>query len=200
MNTAIIGTSRCGKTTYILDEITKDLKNGLDKIFLFVPDQFTFETERQLIEKTGGVGLFNVEVLSFRNLVSKLRDELGGKAYEELTEVSKAVYTNKLLYDYNNELKLYKNRFKSPDFAVMLSKIITECKQFGLSSKDISNLPVENEKLQKKLHDISTIYDAYTRFKGDYMDNEDIINMIIEKIKRSEHKSKVPESPLKTIL
>ena len=98
-----MGRSGSGKTAYMVERIKEDLKAGYETILVIVPDQFTFETERELIEKTGK-GLFQIRVLSFHRLIQTLREELGTGGCETLDDSGKAMFVNKLLYDYDAEL------------------------------------------------------------------------------------------------
>lgn len=180
----VIGRSGYGKTAYITERIKEDLKAGYDNIIVIVPDQFTFETERELIRETGA-GLFEIRVLSFRRLISVLRDELGTNGCYLLDEVNKAMFVNKLLYDYDNELKVYKGAYKVPGFSFDMAKTITECKQFGASAQDLQELETRG-KTKEKLKDITEIYRAYSEFKDKFKDNEDIINIINDRIKNSQ--------------
>ena len=73
----IYGRAGSGKTCAIFSRI-KDLRQGSDgsQSILIVPDQETFETERQLSEYLGG-GLFGVSVTSWGDLSRRVLDGLG---------------------------------------------------------------------------------------------------------------------------
>ena len=50
----ILGASGSGKTTRCFEEIDKKIKSEADsKMFMLVPEQFTFEGEKKLIDKLG---------------------------------------------------------------------------------------------------------------------------------------------------
>lgn len=180
MKQIIIGRSGYGKTAYINERIKEDLKFGYENIIVIVPDQFTFETERELIKETGK-GLFAIRVLSFRRLISVLRDELGTNGCFELDEVNKAMFVSKLLYDYDNELTVYKGAYRTAGFGFDMAKAITECKQYGAEPEDLEALELGG-RTGAKLKDITVIYKAYRDFKDKAKDNEDIINIITERI------------------
>lgn len=179
----IIGRSGSGKTTYITNQIKEDLKAGYENILVIVPDQFTFETERELIKQTGK-GLFEIRVLSFRRLIDVLRDELGTKGCFELDDVNKAMFVNKLLYDYDAELTVYKGAYRMPGFSFDMAKAITECKQFGVDYEALEALDIKG-KTKDKMQDIAALYKSYSLFKDRFKDNEDIINIITQKVPSS---------------
>jgi ATP-dependent helicase/nuclease subunit B len=62
----IIGRARSGKTTYVHNLIQDFIKSGQQDIILLVPEQFSFQTERAMLEHLGPLNAGRVEVLSFR--------------------------------------------------------------------------------------------------------------------------------------
>ena len=55
----VLGPSKSGKTTYIDNEIMR-LSEEKQRIFLIVPEQYTFETEKRLYRKLSGKRLSQV--------------------------------------------------------------------------------------------------------------------------------------------
>ena len=65
----ILGASGVGKTTYIYDEIIKESMENMDKQYiLLVPDQFTMETQRDIVSRHPRHGTMNIDILSFNRL------------------------------------------------------------------------------------------------------------------------------------
>ncbi len=67
----VLGRSGSGKSTYILDEIKKKLKNETTSIILLVPEQYTFEVENRVSKLFLGKEkdkYLRVRVLSFKTL------------------------------------------------------------------------------------------------------------------------------------
>ncbi len=67
----VLGRSGSGKSTYILDEIKKKLKNETTSIILLVPEQYTFEAENRVSKLFLGKEkdkYLRVRVLSFKTL------------------------------------------------------------------------------------------------------------------------------------
>ncbi len=67
----VLGRSGSGKSTYILDEIKKKLKNETTSIILLVPEQYTFEAENRVSKLFLGKEkdkYLRVRMLSFKTL------------------------------------------------------------------------------------------------------------------------------------
>ena len=65
----IFGRAGTGKTHLVFEEIKKRLESTEHKkLILIVPEQFTLQAERDLIEKLDLPGMIDVEVLSFTRL------------------------------------------------------------------------------------------------------------------------------------
>lgn len=72
----ILGRSGTGKSTKVLDEIKNCIESGFDKpIIYIVPEQFSFEAEKRLINVIGKNGVIGTQVLSFKRLCYKIFNE-----------------------------------------------------------------------------------------------------------------------------
>ena len=82
----IIGRAGTGKTTLCMEEIIAKGKSG-GKQGLIVPEQFTSQTERDLIEKSGQNAILTAEVLSFGRLAHRVFSKKGLGARVPLGEM-----------------------------------------------------------------------------------------------------------------
>jgi ATP-dependent helicase/nuclease subunit B len=74
-----LGRTGSGKSYRTMQEIVADLKKDSDyPLILLVPEQFTLQAERDLIEKMDLPGIMRVEVLSFTRLAFRVFNEVGG--------------------------------------------------------------------------------------------------------------------------
>ena len=74
----ILGRSGSGKSLYCMKEIKKYDEEAFSKPLLYiVPEQFSFEAERNLISVLGKKGMINSQVLSFKRLAYKIFTEKG---------------------------------------------------------------------------------------------------------------------------
>lgn len=73
------GASGAGKSTGLQKEIIKrSMEEPGTHFFVIVPDQFTMQTEMDLVREHPRNGLMNIEVLSFGRLSYRILEEVGG--------------------------------------------------------------------------------------------------------------------------
>lgn len=75
------GASGAGKSTKLREEmIRRSIEEPNTRFFVIVPDQFTMQTEMDLVREHPQNGLMNIEVLSFGRLSHRILDEVGEMA------------------------------------------------------------------------------------------------------------------------
>ena len=62
----ILGSSGSGKSHYLFEHIIEEsMKNPDQKYLILVPEQFTMQTQKELVARHPKKGILNIEVLSF---------------------------------------------------------------------------------------------------------------------------------------
>ncbi|WP_455089484.1 PD-(D/E)XK nuclease family protein [Peptoanaerobacter stomatis] len=172
-----------GKTTYIMDEIKKNI-NDNTLSYLMAPEQLTLETE-QMIINTIKKPIFLCKVMSFERLSAEVLSRVGGLKKEYIDDVGKIMLAENILLKNKEELNFYKNSINKSGFLENIIKIITELKKYEISSKSLSSLSTKiNDKvLSQKLKDVAKIYDLLEEKISDkFVDNESRLNLLCEKI------------------
>ena len=73
----IYGQAGTGKSEFILQEIKQDLQNNLtQKIYIIVPEQFSYATEKRLLETLDEGASIKAEVISFKRLAHRVFAEI----------------------------------------------------------------------------------------------------------------------------
>lgn len=73
----IYGRAGTGKSEFILKEIKENLQNNLtQKIYIIVPEQFSYATEKRLLERLDAEAVVNAEVISFKRLAHRVFSEV----------------------------------------------------------------------------------------------------------------------------
>ena len=99
----IYGRAGCGKSYFCIEDIKKRYIEHPDRtLILIVPEQFTFQAERNLVKALGVSGMGGPEVLSFRRLARRVLDEVGGTAKQHVNQAGKAMIIHSIL-DKNRE-------------------------------------------------------------------------------------------------
>ena len=87
----ILGGSGAGKTTYLYDEVIRlSMEHPQEQYFLIVPEQFTMQTQKTLVEMHPGRGILNIDVLSFQRLAYRIIQETGGNMGKLLEDTGKS--------------------------------------------------------------------------------------------------------------
>lgn len=183
----IFGRAGSGKSYYCLNQIKKKLTNDKNnKLIMLVPDQYTFQTEKKLLEYVGEKSLLRAEVLSFKRMATRVFDKCGGRAINVIEDSGKNMLIYKLLKDKGEELKYFNRISKQQGFVGIVSKSITEFKKYNISEEILKEkeLEIENKDLKEKISDLASIYETFNEslHKG-YIDSEDILSILAKKLK-----------------
>ena len=175
----IKGAIGSGKSRYILDSIENNLRKSDRKNIIVVPEQFSYKTERIIVERFGGAGLNNVEVITLSRLVSRFLEK---KNMEYLTPSGKMMIIYKILKDLPED-NLFYGSSKKPGFAPEIEKIITEFTQYMITPEILRRkaLEVKNNLLKEKLNAIADIIERYIEFvSGRFYDSEEDLLSLAE--------------------
>ena len=181
----IYGRAGTGKTEFCLKEIKDKLSNNLvQKIYIIVPEQFSYATEKRLLDTLEVDSTINAEVISFKRLAHRVSLEVGENTRTQLTKVGKSMLV-KYITDKNKAKLNFLGKTNEVDLSL---RTITELKKHNVSVEKIQNQSenVENQLLKLKLEDIGTIYSSYEEtIKDNYIDEEDTLTILAKQLKDS---------------
>lgn len=181
----IYGRAGTGKTEFCLKEIKDKLSNNLvQKIYIIVPEQFSYATEKRLLDTLEVGSTINAEVISFKRLAHRVSLEVGENTRTQLTKVGKSMLV-KYITDKNKDKLNFLGKTNEIDLSL---RTITELKKHNVSVEKIQNQSenVENQLLKLKLEDIGTIYSSYEEtIKDNYIDEEDTLTILAKQLKDS---------------
>ena len=181
----IYGRAGTGKTEFCLKEIKDKLSNNLvQKIYIIVPEQFSYATEKRLLDTLEVGSTINAEVISFKRLAHRVSLEVGENTRTQLTKVGKSMLV-KYITDKNKAKLNFLGKTNEIDLSL---RTITELKKHNVSVEKIQNQSenVENQLLKLKLEDIGTIYSSYEEtIKDNYIDEEDTLTILAKQLKDS---------------
>ena len=87
----VIGSSGAGKSCYAYDHVIREsMKYPKRQYYVIVPEQFTMQTQKTLVEMHPGRGILNIDVLSFQRLAYRIIQETGGNMGKLLEDTGKA--------------------------------------------------------------------------------------------------------------
>ena len=158
----ILGHAGTGKTTYLYEQIAKATAQG-KKCILLVPEQASFESEKQLYRKLGPQLSLLTEALSFTRLCDLIFRQYGGLAGIHLDDTGKLLLMSTALTEVEPTLRTYGKNASSAAFAAVMCETVSELKNAGVSAARLREVAAKSEQsaLADKLFDIYIIYDAF---------------------------------------
>ena len=159
----VYGRAGTGKSKFCLDEIKQQVKNQAQKIYIIVPEQFSYATEKKLLETIGRQAVLNAEVLTFNRMADRINAEIGGKTEKQITKSSKAMLIYSILKENKQDFTFLGNSNENLSLAI---KGITEFKKHGVKAENIEqNIEnIEDIQLKLKLEDMQKIYVEYDMY------------------------------------
>ena len=160
------------------------------RALLVVPDQFTLETERELIAHSGAKALMDVEVLSLSRLGYRLLEELGGSKRTFIDKYGRHMILSSIAAEEREKLQVFKGLEEKNSFIELVNNFISEMKQFNCGADELAEIArsvPDGSYTQRKLEDLYLLYSEYeAAIRGKYTDSEDYIDLFLGKISRSE--------------
>ena len=105
----ILGPSGSGKTRHLYEGIIRESMADPKKMFLLlVPEQYTMQAQKELIQIHPRHGLTNVDVLSFNRLAYRVFEDLAVETLTVLDDMGKSMILRKILSAKKKELHYYR--------------------------------------------------------------------------------------------
>jgi len=187
--TLVVGRAGAGKSGYLQDYAAK-LAGAGGRAYYIVPEQFTFETERALCAKLGG--LVDIHVCSFTTLAERVLRETGERRVF-LTRQGRRMVIRKCAEDLSGSLVAFSRVRDRPGFSQACDEFFTLCKRFDIYPEQLSQAAEKlsaGTPLQEKLADLARIYDAYqAHLETRQMDAEDAFASLCARLPQSSVRS-----------
>lgn len=187
----ILGSSGTGKTTKMYNAMLKKSSIDKDRKYLaVVPEQFTMETQKIIVELSPGHGTMDIDILSFDRLAKRIFDEAGMNTLEVLDDTGKCLIIRKIIEENKNRLTVFGSKVKMSGFVDEMKSLVSELYQYGIGEKELDEMLVKSTKkplLYAKLEDIRLIMIELKKYLEDkFIMNEEILRRVCELIPESE--------------
>lgn len=186
------GPSGSGKSHRIYEEIMQRAAQEPGRNFLIiVPDQFTMQTQKDLVMRSDRGGILNIDVLSFGRLSHRILEEVGTKEMPVLDDTGKSLVLQKIAADLKEQLPAMGSLLHKQGYIHEVKSAISEFMQYGISTQDMDKLIASAEKrgaLAMKLRDLKTLYRGFQDYIRDhFITTEETLDVL----RRSLVKSKI---------
>ena len=179
----IMGPPGSGKSHYLYEKVTKaSLEHPETNYIVLVPEQFTMQTQKDLVMASPRKGIMNVDVLSFGRLAHRIFEETGGNQRKVLDDVGKSFVLRKIAGDCEAELRVLGSNLKKTGYIGEVKSVISEFTQYDIQEETLEQMIEEvkdSSNLYYKLQDIKTIYHGFREYlREKYITGEELLDVL----------------------
>lgn len=181
----IIGSSGAGKSYFAYKRvIQQSLKHPEKNYYVIVPEQFTMQTQKTLVEMHPGKGILNIDILSFERLAYRVFEEIGGENRKLLEDTGKSMVLQKMVQQHRKELPYLGSQMNKPGYLEEVKSLLSEFMQYDIKPDDLEEMKgqvKDQALLEMKLKDVEVLYLAFSDFlKGHYMTGEEMMDVLLK--------------------
>lgn len=187
----ILGSSGAGKSHCLYEEIiNKSMENRDTNYIVIVPEQFTLQTQKDLVTMHPDHSIMNIDILSFMRLAYRVFEETNTRQKLVLEDTGKSMILRKVIAQKKEELTLFQNNVKRSGFVNELKSFLSELYQYSIGPDELRQMieRVENKPmLSGKLKDMLVIYEGFQDFLSDkYIAAEELLDLLCQVVEKSQ--------------
>jgi len=165
------GASGAGKSRKLHDYIIEESIRCPEKNYLLiVPDQFTMQTQMDLVVEHPRHAIMNIDVLSFGRLTHRVIEEVGGEELPVLDDTGKSLVLRKVAGQEKEKLTVLGSHLHKIGYIHEVKSALSEFMQYGVGEKELETLisyAKERGALYYKLQDLRLLYRAFGEYIHD---------------------------------
>lgn len=179
----VMGSSGTGKSHYVYERMIEDAEKHPNRLYyVIVPEQFTMQTQKTLVEMSPSKGILNIDVLSFERLAYRIFEETGGDDRILLNDTGKSMILRKMVQQHQKELPYLGGQMGKPGYLNEVKSLLSEFLQYGIGEENLGEM-LENAEgtplLSMKLRDVGVLYKAFCEYlEGHYMTGEEVMDVL----------------------
>ncbi|MDO4169607.1 MAG: helicase-exonuclease AddAB subunit AddB [Lachnospiraceae bacterium] len=184
----IIGRSGSGKTYTIYENLIRESITHPEQDFFFiVPEQYTLQTQKDIVEKHPHHGTMNIDIVSFPRLAYRVFEELSYFPEAVLEDMGKRMVLRKILEEEKNELKVFGSSIHKQGFIENMKSMISELYQYQVSVEQLEAVEGQEEgNLNYKLHDLVLVQKEFQKFlENHFIVAEQLLEELTKKVGES---------------
>lgn len=186
----VLGSSGEGKSHELYSKIIRDARKHPERNYIIiVPEQFTLQTQKELVSMHPKHGIMNIDILSFLRLSYRIFEEIGEQDMVVLEETGKSMLVRKALEEKKDALKIFKGETKKPGFVAEVKSLLSEFMQYSIGLQDIEKMVdlTENKPLlHAKLEDTLLVYKRFRDLlENKYITAEEVLEVLCDSIEQS---------------
>lgn len=177
------GASGAGKSKKLHDHIIDESLRHPEKTYLLiVPDQFTMQTQMDLVMEHPRHAIMNIDVLSFGRLTHRVIEEVGGGELPVLDDTGKSLVLRKVAGKERERLTVLGSHLQKIGYIHEVKSALSEFMQYGVGEKELDALIAyarERGALYYKLKDLQLLYKAFGEYtEGRFITTEGALDRL----------------------
>lgn len=181
----VFGNSGSGKSHLLYETIIQEsIKHPERNYIVIVPEQFTMQTQKDLVMMHPNRGIMNIDILSFRRLAHRIFEEVGADRRTVLTETGKNLMLRKVANQEKEKLQVLGGRMNRPGYVSEVKSMLSELMQYEVTDEmlqEMLDFTKNKPLLHAKLKDIRTLYNAFLEYQRDrFMKPEELLDVLTQ--------------------
>lgn len=186
----ILGGSGSGKTTFLYDKIIHESICHPEQLyFIIVPEQFTMQTQKDIVTRHPHHGTMNIDIVSFQRLAYRIFEELAVEQLKVLDDMGKSMVLRKVSSACRKQLVLFQGHLHQTGFVSQLKTTLSEFYQYGITPRILREMAPEagSPLLRQKLEDLATVFQGFQEYiEGHYITTEEVLDVLCRLLPESE--------------
>lgn len=193
------GASGSGKSRLLHNMILDQAQDALggrvnpdSNYVIIVPDQYSMQTQKEIVSESPQKGILNIDVLSFGRLTHKIFEETGVSHRAVLDDMGKTLLLRRVAGQCEPDLKILRKSIHYPGMISEVKSVISEFMQYGIGAAEMELMQQYagsrgQGALNARLCDLQILYTAFMKAKRDrFITNEEMLDLLAEAIPASE--------------
>lgn len=185
----LLGGSGSGKTSYLYKNIINaSMEHPEKQYFIIVPEQFTMQTQKDIVTLHPNHGTMNIDIVSFERLAYRVFEELAVEHHKVLDDMGKSMVLRKVAADCRRKLVLFSGHLNQTGFINHLKSMLSEFYQYGVTPQMLSEMipHAGTPLLQQKLKDFAVVFEGFqTYISGHYITTEEVLDVLCQVVPQS---------------
>ncbi len=186
----IMGGSGSGKTRFLYERLIRESLEKPDRQFVvIVPEQFTMQTQKEIVLLHPRRGTMNIDIVSFERLAYRVFEELAVVNPAVLDDMGKSMVLRKVAAEKGRELSVFRGHLGQAGFIGQLKSMLSELYQYGITPERLEEMEKQASSplLRAKLGDLAVVCRGFQEYIQErFITSEEILGELCKVFPRSE--------------